>query len=60
MIYILAILWAAIGIVSAAVYFHRKGDDFTVGQVLISALLGLLVPASLFKWTEIVILKGRK
>lgn len=59
MIY-LAILWALIGVVSEAWTCIRDGDNLTVGHVLISAVLGPLIPASIFKWTDIVILKGKK
>lgn len=59
MIY-LAILWAVIGIVSTAWEHYRAGNDLTIGEVLISAVLGPLVPASIFEWADIVILKGRK
>lgn len=59
MIY-LAILWAVIGIVSAVWDHYRRGDGMSVADLLISAVLGLLVPISIFKWTDIVIRKGRK
>lgn len=65
MIY-LAILWAVIGVVSTAWEHYRAGKDLTIGEVLISAVLGLLLPISIFQWTDIfkwadiVILKGRK
>jgi len=59
MIY-LAILWAVVGVVSTAWEHYRAGNDLTVGEVLISAVLGFLVPLALFKWSDIVILRRKK
>lgn len=53
-------IWCLIGIVCAAWDHYRSGDDFTMGMAIISAALGLLVPASIFGWTGIVILRGKK
>ena len=59
MIY-LAILWAAIGIVGAAVDFYRDGVDLTIGDVLVAALAGPIVVLSMVRVFDIVILRRKK
>lgn len=59
MIY-LAILWAVIGIIAAAIDFHYDGLDFTIIDAFMGALLGPLVVLSMVRVFDIVILRGKK